>query len=189
MSMGPALSPTVEEGCHVAEVVRRELSGPANSTCSVARTYGPGVRSCSVRDRAAVRGEDVVGQCTEQSVDAGVDVVDDPPDRVGVLPGRVVDRPVLVARTGEDRAGLAAAHRDHEVGRLYEVGIEPGRRVVGDRETALGEHLGDDRVDPGAGLGAGGAHVDGSAAVVAGGGGRGGPPAAAGGAGGKGEWS
>jgi hypothetical protein len=35
---------------------------------------------------------------------------------VQVLPGRVGDRPVLVAFAGEDRAGVAAAHRDDHVG-------------------------------------------------------------------------
>src|SRR5919201_5879068 len=47
--------------------------------------------------------------------DALRDLVADPADRPEVLARRVLEVPVLVALTRIDPAGIAAAHRDHDV--------------------------------------------------------------------------
>jgi hypothetical protein len=44
------------------------------------------------------------------------DVVPDQADGVEALSGRVVEFPVLLALSGEDRAGVTAAHGDDDVG-------------------------------------------------------------------------
>ena len=54
----------------------------------------------------------------DQLLDPPPDLVADRPDGLDALARRVVERPVLVARAGVERAGVAAAHRDHHVGRL-----------------------------------------------------------------------
>ena len=53
----------------------------------------------------------------DQGLDAGPDLVADRPYGVDALAGGVVELPVLVALAREDRARVAAAHRDHDVGR------------------------------------------------------------------------
>ena len=53
-----------------------------------------------------------------QPLNALVDLVADHAHRLDVLPGGIVEIPVLVALAGIDRAGIAAAHRDHGVGGL-----------------------------------------------------------------------
>ena len=54
------------------------------------------------------------------------------------MPCGVVERPVLVALAGEDRAGVAAAHGDHDVGGLDDL-VGPGLGVLpGDVDAALG---------------------------------------------------
>src|SRR6185312_16564371 len=95
-----------------------------------------------------------------------VDVVDDPPDRLEILSGRVVDGPVLITLAGEHGAGFTAAQGDDDVGPVDQVDVELGRRVIGDGQAAFGQHLGDDRVDAGAGFRPGRAHLDGVAGVV-----------------------
>ena len=71
------------------------------------------------------------GEGVEQGADAGGDVVADGFDALGRGEGRVSDRPVLVADAGDDRAHVAAAHGDDDIG-----GAD---RLVGKR---LGEPLG-----------------------------------------------
>src|SRR4051812_49242738 len=55
-------------------------------------------------------------QLGQQPLDAALDVVPDRSDRVDASTGRVVERPVLVALAGEDRAGVTTAHRDDHIG-------------------------------------------------------------------------
>src|SRR5919109_3835964 len=55
------------------------------------------------------------GQAGDQLIDTGRDLVADPPHRLQILAGWVLELPVLVALAGKDRAGVAAAHRDHHV--------------------------------------------------------------------------
>ena len=50
-----------------------------------------------------------------------LDLVSDRADVVERLPGRVVELPVEVPLAGVERAGVAAAHRDHDVGRAHEL--------------------------------------------------------------------
>ena len=54
-----------------------------------------------------------------------LDVVADGSDGGDVLAGGVVERPVFVALAGEDRAGVAAAHGDDDVGGLDDL-VGPG---------------------------------------------------------------
>jgi hypothetical protein len=58
-------------------------------------------------------------QVGDERTDAGVDVVADAPDDLERLAGGVVELPVEVALAGEDRAGIAAAHRDDDVAGLH----------------------------------------------------------------------
>src|SRR5947209_10153832 len=78
----------------------------------------------------------------------------------------VVDRPVLVVPTWEDRAGLAAPHRDDDVAALDEIGVELRRHVPDHPQPTFGEHLRDHRVDVAARFGPGGADIERVAAVV-----------------------
>ena len=85
---------------------------------------------------------------------AAFDFVADGADVFDALSCRVLDVPVLVAFAGEDRAGIPAAHRDHDVGGPDGfVGPRLGE-LSGDVDAALG-HGGDRcRVDLNAWLGA-----------------------------------
>jgi hypothetical protein len=53
---------------------------------------------------------------------AAADLVADWPDDVDSLAARVVESPIFVALTRVARAGVAATHRDHNIGRLYRFG-------------------------------------------------------------------
>ena len=57
----------------------------------------------------------------EKLLDALVDFVADLAHGLEILARRIVERPVLVALAGIDRAGVAAAHRDHDVGLAHEL--------------------------------------------------------------------
>ncbi|MFJ4007827.1 hypothetical protein ACIPWL_30900 [Streptomyces sp. NPDC090023] len=48
---------------------------------------------------------------------------------VDTLPGRIGQLPVEVALPGKDGTGVAAAHRDHDVGRLLGVEVESTDQV------------------------------------------------------------
>src|SRR5690606_6630475 len=88
------------------------------------------------------------------------DVVSDAAHGGGVLTGGVVELPVLIALAGEDRAGVAASHRDHDVGLPHGIGGESARCVCGDVDSLLGHHPDCDGVDALFGLRPGGEHVD-----------------------------
>ena len=72
-------------------------------------------------------------QLGDQPLDALVDLVADAADRLEILAGRVVELPVLVLLAGVDRAGVAAAHRDHDVGGAHD--------LVGERLRELLAHI------------------------------------------------
>ena len=77
----------------------------------------------------------------EQLSHTFLDVVADRADGVEVLAGGVVEHPFLVAFAGEDRAGVAAAHRDDDVGGLHDL-VGPGfGELVGDVDADLGHRL------------------------------------------------
>src|SRR5690606_28779691 len=80
--------------------------------------------------------------------------------RVDALAGRILQLPVLVALSGEDGTGVAAAHRDHDVGLLHGIHREQLRLAARDVDARLFHRFDRDRVDLVLRLGAGGAHVD-----------------------------
>src|SRR5690606_6847376 len=82
-----------------------------------------------------------------QLLDACTDVVADGADRVDSLTCRVVELPVLVALPGEERAGVAAAHRDDDVRGLHSFGGENLRGFGGDVYAELGHRVHRDGVD------------------------------------------
>ena len=57
-----------------------------------------------------------MSRCTRPSISSRIR-----PDGLEVLAGRVLEDPVLVALARIDRAGVAAAHRDHDVGGLHDL--------------------------------------------------------------------
>src|SRR5690625_6127373 len=79
--------------------------------------------------------------------DAGPDVVSDPPDRLEVLAGGVLERPVLVALAGKHWAHVATAHRDHDVGGGHGVGGEDHGLLGGDVDADLAHSFYRSRVD------------------------------------------
>ena len=84
------------------------------------------------------------------------DLVADGPDGVDALAGGVVELPVLVALAGEERAGVAAAHGDDDVGGPDDL-VGPGLGVLaGDVDADLGHGRDGGRVDRSAGFGAAG---------------------------------
>ena len=99
---------------------------------------------------------------------AAVDLVADRADRVDALAGGVVELPVLVALAGVERARVAAAHRDDDVGGLDGGVVEPLRVGAGGAQVdaELGHRLDDGRVDLVGRGGAGGADDDAVTGVV-----------------------
>ena len=69
-------------------------------------------------------------QAADEDLDAAADLVADRADGVDAEAGGVVELPVLVALAGEDRAGVAAAHRDDDVGGPDDL-VGPRLRVAG----------------------------------------------------------
>src|SRR5690606_33368956 len=80
--------------------------------------------------------------------------------------GGVVELPVEVALAGVVRAGVAAAHGDHDVGGLDGVAGERLGKLGGEVDPELGHDRDHGRVDSIGWFGAGGAHGDGSLGVV-----------------------
>src|SRR5258708_34906504 len=56
------------------------------------------------------------GQLLDEGVDAVSNLIANRPDLFECLAGRVVEFPVLVVLAGQERAGVAAAHRDDDIG-------------------------------------------------------------------------
>src|SRR5262245_21533571 len=93
------------------------------------------------------------GELVEELADALFDFVADGPDLFDGLAGGIVEGPVLVAFAGEDRAGVAAAHGDDDVGGTDDL-VGPRFGVfAGDVDTAFGHRVDCGRVDFGAGFG------------------------------------
>ncbi|MFK4112044.1 hypothetical protein [Streptomyces sp. NPDC002176] len=65
----------------------------------------------------------------DQAADALLDRVADRTNGVDTLPGRIGQLPVEAALPGKDGTGVAAAHRDHDVGRLLGVEVESTDQV------------------------------------------------------------
>src|SRR5690625_357093 len=81
------------------------------------------------------------GQFGDEASDSALDVVSDGAHGVDALPGGVVELPVLVALAGEDRAGIAAPHRDDHVRRSYGIGGEELWAFGGDVDPDLGHRF------------------------------------------------
>src|SRR5688572_26967949 len=74
-------------------------------------------RVCSARNHGALEsGGGLDAEALEQSEDADADLVADRAHGFHALTCGVLEGPVLVALAGEDRAGVTAAHGDHDVG-------------------------------------------------------------------------
>ena len=76
-----------------------------------------------------------------------VELVADPAHRLEVLAGRVVELPVLVALARVDRAGIAAAHRDHDVGGAHDLVGERLGELLAHVDAELLHRVDDGRVD------------------------------------------
>lgn len=75
-------------------------------------------------------------EVVEEPADLALDLVADGADIVDGLAGGVVQGPVEVPRAGEDRAGVAAAHGDDDVGGAGSG--TPGRKPLPDRGCCAG---------------------------------------------------
>src|SRR5947209_1779593 len=107
-------------------------------------------RTCRRHPRGFGRsGRSHILQPGDERAHSRVDVVNDATYGRQVLPGRVVDRPVLVTLTGKHRTRLAASHCDHDVAAADEVVVELRRHVTIDVEPALREDLRNDGVHTG----------------------------------------
>jgi hypothetical protein len=106
------------------------------------------------------RAGESIGKLVDESTNACVDLVADAPHCVDVLAGRIVELPVLVAFAGIDRAAVAAAHRDHDIGRANSLVGELLRRLVGQVDAELGHRLDDGRVERVGRLAASGTNAD-----------------------------
>ena len=76
-----------------------------------------------------------------------VDLVANPPHRLQVLTGRIVERPVLVALARIDGACVPTPHRDHHVGGTHDLVGQRLRELLADVEPHLGHRLDDSRID------------------------------------------
>src|SRR5699024_10745908 len=81
-------------------------------------------------------------------------------DGLDALSGGVVELPVFVAFAGEDRAGVAAAHRDDDIGCSHGVGGEELGALGGDIDADLAHGVDDGGVELVGGFGPGGANLD-----------------------------
>ena len=104
------------------------------------------------RERADRLGRERADHASSSSAtsrcDARVDLVADPAHRLEVLPGRVVELPVLVALARVDRARVAAAHRDDDVGGADGLIGERLRELLAQVDAELAHCLDDRGVDP-----------------------------------------
>ena len=96
----------------------------------------------------------------EEVQDAAFDVVADRPDVGGGEPVGVVEYPFFVAFAGKDRAGIAAAHGDHDVGGFDGFCGEDLRGLARDVDALFGHGLDCDGVDLIAGHGSGGSDLN-----------------------------
>src|SRR5437763_864577 len=120
----------------------------------VARVHAAARRG--VRGVQEERGEQLV----DQPPNALVELVANAANGFEVLAGRVFELPVLVAPSRVDRAGVAAAHRDHDVGGLDNLVGERLRELLAHVDADLLHRLERRRVDLVRGGRAGRADVD-----------------------------
>ena len=132
---------------------RGHRSGPFSSA---AARFLPGDRS---RLAWGLRLDEI----TEQAGDQCPDVVPDRPDGGEVESGGVGQVPVEVAFAGVDGAGVAASHRDHDVGGLDVAGGERFGVLAGDVESDFGHRLNDGGIEQSGGRGGRGVDDDGEA--------------------------
>ena len=105
-------------------------------------------------------GQSASERARRRALDTRVDVVPDPPDGLEILPGRILESPVLVALAGVDRARVAAAHRHDDVGGAHDLVGERLGELLAHVEADLGHRLDHGRVDLVGRIAACGAHVD-----------------------------
>ena len=98
-------------------------------------------------------------QLAEQEPHPLLDLVADPAHGLEVLAGGVLELPVLITLARIDRAGVAAAHRDHGVRGADELVGERLRELLGEVDADLGHRLDRGRVDLLGRIRAGGADV------------------------------
>jgi RNA polymerase sigma factor (sigma-70 family) len=96
-------------------ILRDVLGWNAGEIASVLESSVAAVYGALQRARSMMSASDVGNQLGEERPDAAVDVVADDPDLVDGLSGGIGQHPVLVAFAREDRAGVTAAHRDHDI--------------------------------------------------------------------------
>ena len=99
-------------------------------------------------------------QIGDEALHPAVDLVADPPHRLEILAGGIVQLPVLVPLARIDRAGVAAAHRDHDVRGLHELVGQRLRELLAHVHADLLHRLVHDRVDLVAGRAPGRPHVN-----------------------------
>src|SRR6478752_6025371 len=102
------------------------------------------------------------GEGGDEALDAALDLIADGADGVDALAGGVFEFPVLVALSREDRAGVAAAHGDDDVGFLDCLGGEDLGDLGGHVDAEFGHGLHGGGVDLVGGLGTGGADLNGA---------------------------
>ncbi len=122
---------------HVARAPRENGPGarPAHRmrSCRASRTP----RTLRRRDRARTKDRSPLwgslrDQVREKCFDTTLDLVADRAHCIDALPGGVVEFPVLVALVREERARVATAHRDDDVGIPHRLGGEHFRLLGGD---------------------------------------------------------
>src|SRR5436190_14789028 len=106
----------------------------------------------SARERRARSGRGTISgaghQLPKQDPHSLCDLVSDPPHRLEVLTLGVLELPVLVSLSGIDGAGVAAAHRDHDVGRANRAACERLRKLPREIDVDLRHRLDDDGIEP-----------------------------------------
>src|SRR4051812_30304131 len=114
--------------------------------------------TASETDLGAVRSARV--ELGDQPLDPPADLVADRPDRLDAEARGVVEDPVLVAPARVERALVAAAHRDDDVGRPDRGVAEQRGPLGGDVDPLLGHRLHGRGVELVGGLGARGEDLD-----------------------------
>lgn len=83
----------------------------------------------------------------QKAFDAALDVVANWPHSINAPSCRIVELPVLVPLAREERAGVTAAHRDHDIRILDSLGCQELRLLGGDVDPHLPHRLDGDRID------------------------------------------
>ena len=114
---------------------------PTNSAAS-RRASARSARAAAQLDGPCSGSSSAISRCTR-----AVDLVADPPHRLEVLAGGVVELPVLVLLARVDRAGIAAAHRDHDVGGAHDLVGQRLGELLAHVDAELAHRLDHGRVD------------------------------------------